>query len=52
MIAKAGGTRRINGNEVMLEADYGVELFRGAKITPTVQYVVNPDITALGGPSA
>ena len=47
LIAKAGGTHRINGDEVMLEADYGVALFRGAKITPTVQYVINPDITAL-----
>lgn len=47
LLTKAGSSSRINRNELMLEANYGFELVRGARITPAVQYIIHPDITAL-----
>jgi porin len=44
---KAGGTGTNSPNEFMFELNYGVQLMRGVKLTPNIQYIVNPDNSAL-----
>jgi porin len=47
LLTKAGSPNRLNRNELMVEVNYGYEVIRGLKFTPSVQYIVNPDTTAL-----
>lgn len=41
--AAAGGTDRVFASEGVFEVNYGFKAMRGVRISPNVQYVVNPD---------
>jgi len=44
---RAGGTGDNNPNEVYLEADYTAQVVPGIMLEPNVQYIINPDNSAI-----
>ena len=47
LVVKATGTGRISGHQVLLEVNYGADIVRGIRVTPAVEYLIDPDVTAL-----
>lgn len=44
---RAGGSGTNNPNEFVFEADYSALVYRGARLTPNIQYIIHPDNSAL-----
>ncbi len=42
---KVGDTAPVHPNETLLELNYGLQLTRGVRLLPALQYIINPDTT-------
>lgn len=40
---RAGGSEPSYRGEAIIEANYGVQLYRGVRVNPNIQYVIHPD---------